>query len=322
MGTPAFPDLGKHCAVRECSLVDFLPFTCDACKQVFCLEHRTYGNHSCPKANAQDVTVLVCPMCAKGVRLVAQEDPNVTWERHVQTNCDPSNYTKVTKKPRCIVPGCKEILTFSNKVRCKDCGREVCLKHRFGADHNCQELRKADAAKNSSFFGNKFLQSFSKRASLAPTGVTVTGPTVSSTSQSQSEALRAGFQTAASTVEKSIGRLGATTSDWFNSMTGSVNRVQSPVSLAPSRLPTRTNNSSARELCPQCGATFNTVSELIQHAERIHTTGQWRVASSQEQLDICPKCGRGFDDAISLVNHVERDHGGTSSSNPENCSIS
>ncbi|KAJ0782643.1 putative transcription regulator A20-like family [Helianthus annuus] len=34
MGTPAFPDLGKHCSVDDCKLIDFLPFTCDCCNKL------------------------------------------------------------------------------------------------------------------------------------------------------------------------------------------------------------------------------------------------------------------------------------------------
>lgn len=34
-GTEAFPDLGKHCQLLDCHQLDFLPFTCDGCKQVF-----------------------------------------------------------------------------------------------------------------------------------------------------------------------------------------------------------------------------------------------------------------------------------------------
>lgn len=34
MGTPQFPDLGKHCSVEDCKQIDFLPFTCDRCRQV------------------------------------------------------------------------------------------------------------------------------------------------------------------------------------------------------------------------------------------------------------------------------------------------
>ena len=28
--------LGEHCAVQECRQIDFLPFTCDCCKRVYC----------------------------------------------------------------------------------------------------------------------------------------------------------------------------------------------------------------------------------------------------------------------------------------------
>ncbi|KAJ4823590.1 stress-associated protein [Turnera subulata] len=137
MGTPEFPNLGNHCSLQDCKQIDFLPFTCDLCSQVFCLEHRSYAEHSCPKANTQDVTVVICPLCAKGVRLNPEEDPNITWETHVNTECDPSNYEKVAKKRKCPVLCCREVLTFSNTIKCRDCGVDHCLKHRFGPDHNC-----------------------------------------------------------------------------------------------------------------------------------------------------------------------------------------
>nr|GMD84441.1 zinc finger AN1 and C2H2 domain-containing stress-associated protein 16-like [Ipomoea batatas]GME15057.1 zinc finger AN1 and C2H2 domain-containing stress-associated protein 16-like [Ipomoea batatas] len=82
MGTPAFPNLGKHCSVDDCRQIDFLPFTCDCCHKVFCLEHRSYARHQCPKGNKHDVTVVICPLCAKGVRLIPDEDPNITWQSH------------------------------------------------------------------------------------------------------------------------------------------------------------------------------------------------------------------------------------------------
>ena len=73
----------------------------------------------------KDCKVLVCPLCAKGVKLVPGEDPNVTFERHTQSGCDTSNYKKVMNKPRCPVNGCNEKLTFSNTVTCKDCHKKV-----------------------------------------------------------------------------------------------------------------------------------------------------------------------------------------------------
>ncbi|CAH9079377.1 unnamed protein product [Cuscuta epithymum] len=137
MGTPAFPNLGEHCSVSDCRQIDFLPFTCDCCHKVFCLEHRSYARHHCPKGNKHDVTVVICPLCAKGVRLIPDEDPNITWESHVNVECDPSNYEKATKKRKCPVPRCREVLTFSNTVKCRDCEVDHCLKHRLGPDHTC-----------------------------------------------------------------------------------------------------------------------------------------------------------------------------------------
>ncbi|GMJ02331.1 STRESS ASSOCIATED PROTEIN 13 [Hibiscus trionum] len=142
MGTPEFPDLGRHCSVQHCKQIDFLPFTCDRCNLCYCLEHRSYIEHQCPKANNNDVTVVICPICAKGVRLVPNKDPNISWETHVNTECDPSNYEKVTRKKKCPVHRCREVLTLSNTIKCRDCGVDHCLKHRFGLDHNCSGHKK------------------------------------------------------------------------------------------------------------------------------------------------------------------------------------
>eukprot|EP00878_Enallax_costatus_P033234 GHUV01036637.1.p1 GENE.GHUV01036637.1~~GHUV01036637.1.p1 ORF type:complete len:241 (+),score=50.82 GHUV01036637.1:85-807(+) len=131
--------IGQHCAVPDCSQLDFLPFRCDCCSQTFCLEHRTYSAHSCPQSGSKQLDVIVCPMCARGVHVVGGEDPNVSFDRHLRTEgCDPSNYNKVHRKPRCPVPGCKEKLTSINTYTCKVCTQKVCMKHRLENDHKCQ----------------------------------------------------------------------------------------------------------------------------------------------------------------------------------------
>ncbi|CAI5501169.1 unnamed protein product [Closterium sp. Naga37s-1] len=142
MGTPAFPDLGKHCSVTSCQQIDFLPFTCDKCRMVFCLSHRMPASHECPCATVGDAVVLLCPLCAKAVRLVGDEDPNVTWARHERSGCDPSNLQRVANKRRCAAQGCKEVLSPANTVTCRDCTRQTCLRHRFGADHACSGIQK------------------------------------------------------------------------------------------------------------------------------------------------------------------------------------
>mmetsp|Transcript_99637 Transcript_99637/g.277446 ORF Transcript_99637/g.277446 Transcript_99637/m.277446 type:complete len:256 (-) Transcript_99637:217-984(-) len=130
-------DQGAHCAVASCRQRDFLPFTCDQCGRVFCLEHFRYEAHSCPKAAGKDNCVLVCPLCQKGVRLRPGEDPNATWERHVAVDCEAPEGRAPQKKERCPVQGCRQQLTAINSFSCQKCYRKVCLKHRFEDEHGC-----------------------------------------------------------------------------------------------------------------------------------------------------------------------------------------
>mmetsp|Transcript_27811 Transcript_27811/g.92454 ORF Transcript_27811/g.92454 Transcript_27811/m.92454 type:complete len:273 (-) Transcript_27811:98-916(-) len=130
-------DHGAHCHVAECCQKDFLPFNCDMCKGIFCLDHFRYASHSCTRADGLDNRVLVCPICAKGVKLVQDEDPNLTWDRHMRQGCNPAPGGAPGSKAKCPVPGCKEALTSSGSVSCGRCGLKTCLKHRFEEDHNC-----------------------------------------------------------------------------------------------------------------------------------------------------------------------------------------
>lgn len=284
MGTPAFPNLGKHCSVEDCRQIDFLPFTCDSCHQVFCLEHRSYGRHHCPKANKNDVTVVVCPLCAKGVRLIPDENPNITWESHVNVECDPSNYDKVTKKTKCPVPGCREILTFSNKIRCKDCMIEHCLKHRFGPDHKCPGPKKtAVTFPFSSFSSSNKQQSKQKPVASSP---------------SWASSLFRAASSVRATAEAGVTKL----SSEFKEI------LQGPSSSSSSNTSHGGSTSGQVEQCPQCNLRFSSVMDLVNHVEKVHE----RNGVMKVTLDVCPKCSKGFRDPVSLVEHVEREHRGTS----------
>nr|AXC59788.1 A20/AN1-type zinc-finger protein [Fraxinus velutina] len=279
MGTPAFPNLGKHCSVEVCRQIDFLPFTCDCCHQVFCLEHRSYGSHQCPKADKHDVTVVICPLCAKGVRLIPDEDPNITWESHVNIECDPSNYEKATKKRKCPVPRCRELLTFSNTVKCRDCNVDHCLKHRFGPEHNCPGPKKPEAAFQFMGFLNRSRKEEPKQTA------------VSSSSKWATSFLKA--------AEAGMARL----SSEFNQVLGRDGEGQSSSSSS------RGGSASGQvEQCPQCNLRFSTVGALVDHVEKVHE----RNGVMKATVDVCPKCSKGFRDPVALVEHVEKEHGGVS----------
>ncbi|EXB93618.1 Zinc finger AN1 and C2H2 domain-containing stress-associated protein 16 [Morus notabilis] len=290
MGTPEFPNLGKHCAVDDCKQIDFLPFTCDRCNLVFCLEHRSYIKHNCPKADRQDVTVVICPLCAKGVRLIPDEDPNITWDTHVNTDCDPSNYEKVTKKKKCPVPGCKEILTFSNTLKCRDCLVDHCLKHRFGPDHKCPGPKKPES--NFPFMG---LLNRSRKEEQRPNKAPATSSPKWATN----------FLNAASSVRASAEA----------SMMKLSNEISQKWQIAKDSVGQSSGNSGRNgeiEECPQCGAKFSSVTTLVEHVEKVHERDGNRPGGKKVTVDVCPKCSRGFRDPVALVEHVERDHGGTS----------
>ncbi|GAB4836604.1 Zinc finger AN1 domain-containing stress-associated protein 12 [Ancistrocladus abbreviatus] len=138
-GTEAFPDLGRHCQHADCNQLDFLPFICDRCQKVFCLEHRSYKSHECPKSDHGSRKVTICEICSTAIETTGKygEDEKAILEKHERSkDCDPSK----KKKPKCPVKRCKEVLTFSNTAACKSCHVKVCLKHRFPADHACRRL--------------------------------------------------------------------------------------------------------------------------------------------------------------------------------------
>jgi hypothetical protein len=98
-GMTEFSNLGVHCAAEGCALKDFLPFTCDACSKVFCLEHRVYETHACPVGHsAKDVRVFLCPICDKSVKIRLDEDINTTWARHADSECTTAKTQKSKDK--------------------------------------------------------------------------------------------------------------------------------------------------------------------------------------------------------------------------------
>ncbi|XP_057497094.1 zinc finger AN1 and C2H2 domain-containing stress-associated protein 16-like [Actinidia eriantha] len=293
MGTPAFPNLGKHCSVEDCKQIDFLPFTCDCCQQVTCLEHRSYIKHQCPNANKQDVTVVICPLCAKGVRLIPDEDPNITWESHVNTECDPSNYEKATKKRKCPVRGCREMLTFSNTIKCRDCTVDHCLKHRFGPDHNCPGPKKPDTSFQFMSFMNRSRKEEPKPASRTP----------ATSSSKWSRSLLNAASSFRATAEAGMAKLSSEFSQKMQTTRDGV---------GPSSSGCSSGGGNQVEQCPQCNMRFSSVTALVEHVEKVHERNNGRAGVMKVTIDVCPKCSKGFRDPVALVKHIERDHGGTS----------
>ncbi|KAF9622232.1 hypothetical protein IFM89_030274 [Coptis chinensis] len=131
-------DIGRHCHHSDCYQLDFLPFNCDGCRKVFCLEHRSYTSHECPKPYANSRKVILCETCSTAIEITGkdgEEEVKKILENHENSeDCDPSK----KKKPKCPVKRCKQVLTFSNNSTCKICQVKLCLAHRFPSDHACK----------------------------------------------------------------------------------------------------------------------------------------------------------------------------------------
>lgn len=132
------PELGKHCHNSNCKQLDFLPMKCDGCAQIFCKDHYSYDNHSCPEAYRKNFQVPVCPLCNEPVAFKRGEIPDIRVSQHIDRECKSDPATVKRQKiytNRCNKKGCKtkELV----KITCDSCRLTYCLKHRLEADHEC-----------------------------------------------------------------------------------------------------------------------------------------------------------------------------------------
>ncbi|XP_076650467.1 AN1-type zinc finger protein 1 [Halictus rubicundus] len=95
-----FPNVGDRCSFKECKQLNFLPFVCSHCHDVFCEEHYQTDSHKC--ASFRD---------------------NVT-----ETKTKSLSYI-------CSDESCKD--TSPIEMHCIRCKKHFCLKHRY---HGCLEL--------------------------------------------------------------------------------------------------------------------------------------------------------------------------------------
>ena len=101
-------DIGKHCNLKECNQLDFLPFKCNKCNLYFCLEHMSPELHNC---KFLDSNIIKC-------------------------NKVSANKTKQVDK--CFYKKCKKNIIHN----CKFCQKNFCVIHRLQEVHNCKDICK------------------------------------------------------------------------------------------------------------------------------------------------------------------------------------
>lgn len=93
-------NIGMHCSIKDCNKLDFLPFECEGCSQVFCLEHKSRTVHDCSNTNFESKTVVV----NKQKHTCSYQD------------CEANQ----------LIP-----------IVCSLCQKLYCLEHRLPEDHLC-----------------------------------------------------------------------------------------------------------------------------------------------------------------------------------------
>ncbi|KAF0690449.1 Aste57867_18181 [Aphanomyces stellatus] len=273
-------DIGEHCSKPGCNQKDFLPFACDCCEGVFCLEHRTYTAHACTNAGSKDSRAITCPLCRATIPLTNDQDVNHVFDQHTRTNCNPDKYNEKKKaKARCEAENCREVLTASNTVQCNACRKKVCLKHRFESDHQCERLRHVPQVRPPP-------PSSSSAATLSVTAqmqgrLTAVGNSVSSSmSRLVDSAKKASGGTNVTAASESC-PICQQTFRYTSQLIAHVNNAHPDSSrrsttrpaprpaVAPSAAAAATSNGGA-EVCPFCRTTFSQVAQLIEHVERNH----------------------------------------------------
>ena len=157
-GAEDLMSIGDHCSHPECGQRDFLPFQCDCCKAVFCLEHRAYASHACAVAQGKDTQVIICPICAKAIKLQADQNVHEAFDAHGRTSCDPSNYAKVHQKQRCaqnlnvtprlLRPSCRWLIAMRFVAEYTTCYLSLLLRRRY-SDALCHGASKQSLARPS-----------------------------------------------------------------------------------------------------------------------------------------------------------------------------
>ncbi|XP_069931363.1 AN1-type zinc finger protein 1 isoform X3 [Oryctolagus cuniculus] len=95
---------GRRTALIRWQEPDFLPFVCDGCSGIFCLEHRSKESHGC-----LEITVT---------------NDRLKTDTHKSFPCSFKDCTE------------RELVA----VLCPYCEKNFCLRHRHQSDHECEKL--------------------------------------------------------------------------------------------------------------------------------------------------------------------------------------
>ncbi|KAJ5754719.1 hypothetical protein N7533_004262 [Penicillium manginii] len=132
MGDTDLESIGRHCQFEYCGQLDFLPFRCESCRSTFCLDHRSETAHKCTHAG----------------EWARRRNGNTTTQQENRTVSEKPN---IYNSDQCAHVVCKTLINTLKDpaVRCPNCNRQYCLKHRLREEHDCAKLTPLGARQGS-----------------------------------------------------------------------------------------------------------------------------------------------------------------------------
>lgn len=287
-----FDHVGVHCQFEACNQKDFLPFRCDLCNKMLCLQHRSVLAHSCDAQGSRDMISNDCPLCGKSFKFLRSEDPNAAWQTHFTSECSQSGGGSSEVRLKCCSATCRNILGPSNTYQCKICHQKVCLTHRNPEDHQCKDGRSTALEK--------------RLAAIAPP----------STNNNKSTTSQIGD------IKKKIKK--SAVEDPSNTLKGSAQRRMMRQSETSPAVALPSNTASPAFECPFCAIAMIDSDALQEHVNSKHLSDVPEASSviPSASDETCPQCQQRFNSVTDLIAHVERSHQQSSSSSiGDNCIV-
>jgi len=253
-----FHNLGKHCFEPTCRQIDFLPFTCKFCTNTYCLEHREFKAHNCPKQNTGDIKAIVCPTCLKTLKFDCSiHNENEFFDIHAATDCTGEYYDKAraAKQKFCEAPKCKTKLLPINTYSCDNCGKNLCLSHRYQDTHECKRVYRGSAV----VVDDSKLFKKTTNVSTQPALIPVVNQ--NHVNNEQCEVCSRSFRN----IEDLLS----------HAQEAHYSRSISPITRPntnsnTNQMSTTCKSEASREVCGLCGKTFTGIDDLLNHAQQSH----------------------------------------------------
>lgn len=225
-----------------------------------------------------------CGVLSSGVQRSA--DPNLVWDQHFNSSCSQQQpqQTSTANAPLCTK--CQVKLGPSNTFGCPKCASRVCMSHRMPEDHDCVAIRRTqmgsrrpstDQSKSKNLVTDA---SASVKVKTSSRGMPP-DPNNTLKGTAHMRAQRLGVPSVAETTKPtSTGRIQCpicsaerasveeiTQHIELDHLGGGQGSTAGSTAVADN---TTEHRGTSREVCPQCGLSFEDLHALISHVESVH----------------------------------------------------